>query len=76
MKIALMPAALALPAHAADTPSAKLIKDVEGVYKNRYSNRIVMPGKPDEKYEAEDVVDVVRLDDEHVYLQSPVRHAR
>lgn len=70
MKIVLMLAALALPVHAADTPSAKLIGDIEGVYKHRFSNRIIIPGKPDEKYEAEDIVEVVRHDDEHIYVHA------
>ena len=70
MIIALVLAALAVPAHAADTPSAKLIQDIEGVYKNRFPNRIVVPGKPDEKYEAEDIVEVVRHDDDHIYVRA------
>jgi hypothetical protein len=70
MKIALLLAALALPVLAAETPSSSLIKDIEGVYKHRFTNRIVVPGKPDEKYEAEDVVEVVRHDDEHIYVRA------
>lgn len=70
MKVALMLAALALPVYAADTPSARLIGDIEGVYKHRFSNRIMVPGKADEKYEAEDVVEVVRHDDEHIYVHA------
>lgn len=72
MKLLLILAVLALPAHAADTPSAKLINDVEGVYKHRFADRIVVSGKPDEKYEAENVVEVVRHDDDHVYLGASV----
>lgn len=68
MKTVLVLVALALPAFAADTPSAKLISELEGVYKHRFSDRIVVPGKPDEKYEAENVVEVVRHDPDHVYL--------
>jgi hypothetical protein len=73
MKIALLPALLALlalPLHAAEAPSAKLIKDLEGVYRNKVQSQIVMPGKPDEKFEAEDVVEVVRHDDQHVFLRA------
>jgi hypothetical protein len=51
MKIALLLAALAVPALAAD--SATLIKDIEGVYKN-----------------AEDVIEIVRRDDNHVYVHA------
>jgi hypothetical protein len=72
MKIALLLAALALPVHAAESPSLDLIKDIEGVYKNRFQNRIVVPGKPDEKYEAEDVVEVLHHDDSHIYVGGTV----
>ena len=70
MKVVLMLAALALPVLAADAPSAKLIGDIEGVYKHRFPNRIIVPGKPDEKYEAEDVLEVVRHDDQHIYVHA------
>lgn len=70
MKVVLMLAALALPAAAAATPAARLIGDIEGVYKHRFINRIIVPGKPDEKYEAEDVVEVVRHDDRHIYVHA------
>ncbi len=71
MIIALMlAAALAVPAHAPVTPSGKLIQDMEGVYKKRFPNRIVVPGAPDEKYEAEDIVEVVRHDDSHIYVRA------
>ena len=70
MKVVLMLAAMAIPAFAADTPSARLIGEIEGVYKHRFTNRIIVPGKPDEKYEAEDIVEVVRHDDEHIYVHA------
>ena len=75
MKIALLLAALALPVHAAESPSVQLIKDVEGVYKNRFSAKIVVPGKADEQYEAEDVVEVVRHDDNHIFVRAALTAA-
>lgn len=68
MKFVLILAALALPALAADTPSATLISEIEGVYKHRFPGKIVVAGKADEQYESEDVVEVVRQDDEHIYM--------
>jgi hypothetical protein len=70
MKIVHMLAALALPVAAADSPSARLIGDIEGVYKHRYTSRITIPGKPDEKYDVEDVVEVVHHDDAHIYVRA------
>ena len=75
MKIALLLVALALPVHAAESPSHDLIKDVEGVYKNRFSNRIVISGKPDEKYEAEDIIEVLQHDGSHIYVGGTVTGA-
>jgi hypothetical protein len=72
MKAVLILAMLAVPAHAADIPATKLINEVEGVYKHRISERIAVPGKPDEKYDAENVVEVVRHDHEHIYLGASI----
>lgn len=68
MKIALILLALALPALAADSPSAKLIKDIEG----SYEQRIDKPGKPGEKFEVDDRIDLLRLDDDSVYVHAGV----
>ncbi|MES2317859.1 MAG: hypothetical protein V4631_10235 [Pseudomonadota bacterium] len=75
MKTALLLAVLALPVHAADSPSAQMIKDVEGVYKNRFPAKIVVPGKADEKYEAEDVVEIVRHNDESIFVRASLTFA-
>lgn len=72
MKFVLILAVLAIPVYAADAPVAKLIADLEGVYKQRAAERIVVSGKPDEKYEAENVIEVVRHDPDHVYLGASV----
>jgi hypothetical protein len=55
MKIALLLAAvLALPLHAAEIPSAKLARDLEGAYQGGGA----------------DAVDVVRHDDEHLFVRA------
>ena len=72
MKIVLMLAVLAIPAYAVETHSAKLIKEVEGVYRHRFAHRIDIPGTREEKYEAEDVVEVVHHGGEHIFLRASV----
>lgn len=59
-------------AHAADPQAAsRLIGEIEGVYKKRFTNAVIAgPGKPDETYVAEDVVEIVRYDDTHIYLRA------
>ncbi len=62
--------ALALPAHAADTPSTKLIAGIEGAYRVQSQNTIKINGKATEKYVADDVIEIVRHDDTHVYVHA------
>lgn len=66
MKLALILLALALPAVAADSPSAKLIKDIEGAYEQR----IDKPGKPGDKFEVEDRIELLRLNDDSAYVHA------
>lgn len=64
--------ALALPALASDDPAA----DIEGVYKRRFMNAInAGPDRPAERYLAEDVVEIVREDADHVYLRAHLEFA-
>ena len=62
----------ALPVHAADKPptALELMRDIDGVYKERFQSGIVVPGKPDEAYQAENVIEIVPYDDTHVYLRA------
>ncbi len=62
--------ALALPVQSANAPSSKLIKDLEGVYQHRVPSKIVVPGKPDEQYEAEDVVEILGHGENSAYLRA------
>lgn len=68
----LLSAALALPALAADDPAGA----IEGVYKRRFMNAInAGPDRPAERYLAEDVVEIVREDPDHVYLRAHLEFA-
>jgi hypothetical protein len=47
---------------------------VAGVYKHRFHNAAIAgPGKPDEPYESEDVVEVVPVDASAVYLRAELQ---
>jgi hypothetical protein len=65
--------ALALHSFAAELPPAGTIKAVEGVYKQRFTNGIITPGKApgeaDTYYEAENILEIVRYDDKHIYIR-------
>lgn len=77
----LMSAALALPVLAAPAaPAAPAAEDpagaIEGVYKRRFMNTInAGPDRPAERYLAEDVVEFVREDADHVYLRAHLEFA-
>jgi len=63
---------LALPALAADkapTPRA-LMAQIDGVYKERFQSKIVVPGGADEAFQAENVVEIVPYDDTRLYLRA------
>lgn len=66
MKIALILLALAIPALAADSPSTKLAKDIEGVYEQRLDK----PGKPGQPAEAEDRIELLRHGDDALYINA------
>lgn len=56
------------------TPSAQaLMGKVAGVYKERFMSATIAPGKApmeaDEAYQAEDIVEIVPVDTEHVYVR-------
>ena len=71
---ALLIALCAVPvlAHAAADP----IAEIEGVYKHRFRNAMITPGKQpgeaDVGYDSEDVVEIVRYDDSHVYVRARI----
>lgn len=53
----------------ADPASDKLIGEIEGVYKNRFQSGFVSG----EKYQAEDVVEIVRYDDARIYVRAELQ---
>lgn len=70
--------ALSVPlAQAADkkpTPS-ELMHEIDGVYKHRFKNTMVVPGQANEAYESEDVIEIVPHDDDHLYLRAHLEFA-
>jgi hypothetical protein len=76
MKLYLLLLSLACctPAIAADNDAAALMKRIEGVYKHRFMSATITPGKApmeaDVPYQAEDVIEIVRYDDSHIYLRA------
>lgn len=71
MKIALILLALAFPAFAADSPSTRLIKDIEGAYEQRLDK----PGKPGQPAEAEDRIELLRHGDDALYVNAALTTA-
>lgn len=78
MKIFLLLLSFALPVAAAEVTPQALIKDMEGVYKHRFKNGVIAPGKApmedDQAYESENIVEIVRYDEEHVYVRAELQY--
>jgi len=53
----------------ADPAADKLIGEIEGVYKHRFQNGLVTG----EKYESEDVVEIVRVDPDRIYVRAELQ---
>lgn len=58
-------------------PPAGAIADMAGVYKHRFLNGIISPGKApmeaDISYESEDIVEIVSYDDRHIYVRAELQ---
>lgn len=50
-------------------PAQQLMQQIAGVYKHRFMSAAIVPGQADEPYQAEDVIEIVPYDDEHVYVR-------
>ncbi|MFB9289899.1 hypothetical protein ACFFTM_16290 [Pseudoduganella plicata] len=50
--------------------AAPAIADIEGVYKKRFKTTFQMPGVGETVEDAEDIVEVVRFDDDHVDVRA------
>jgi len=77
---ALVPLILALAAspavYAAEKKSpSELMHEIDGVYKHRFTNTMVVPGQADQAYASEDIVEVLPHDDMHVYLRAHLEFA-
>jgi hypothetical protein len=55
---------------AADDGAQQLMNRMAGVYKHRFMSGVVVPGKPDEPYQAEDVIEIVPVDADHMYVRA------
>jgi len=56
----------ALPA----TPALQAMERIAGVYKHRFMSAVIVPGTDkDESYQAEEVIEIVPYDSEHVYVR-------
>lgn len=51
---------------AADSSPAALIEELQGVYKFRFMNSLVTG----ERYQSEDIVEIVPFDDSHIYIRA------
>jgi len=50
---------------------AQLMREIDGVYKKRFTSGMIVPGQDkDEPYQAENIVEIVPYDDQHVYLRA------
>ena len=78
MKIFLLLLWFALPVAAVEVTPQALIKEMEGVYKHRFMNGIIAPGKAptqaDQAYESENIVEIVRYDDKRIYVRAELQY--
>lgn len=62
---------------AAEAAPAAAIAQIAGVYKHRFKNGIIAPGKApmeaDTPYESEDIVEIVAVDPTHVYIRAELQ---
>jgi hypothetical protein len=74
MKLLPVLLALAMQANATEVSPSKLIGEMDGVYKHRFKSATIEPGKApgeaDAPYQAEDIIEIVRYDDRHVYVRA------
>jgi hypothetical protein len=63
-------AVLSLPFAAGAQEAQQLMDKMAGVYKHRFMSGVVVPGKADEAYQAEDVIEIVPFDADHIYVRA------
>ncbi|WP_306396374.1 hypothetical protein [Telluria beijingensis] len=60
----------AVGASAAVSPAEQSMERIAGVYKHRFTSGIIVPGREEtESYQAENIIEIVPYDREHVYLR-------
>lgn len=59
-----------LPSLAGAQEAQQLMEKMAGVYKHRFMNGAVVPGKADEPYQSEDVIEIVPFDANHMYVRA------
>jgi hypothetical protein len=59
-----------LPSAANAQEGGQMMDKMAGVYKKRFQNGVIVPGKADEAYESEDVVEIVPFDADHLYVRA------
>jgi hypothetical protein len=60
----------ALSSAAAVQEAQQLMDKMAGVYKHRFTSGVVVPGKADEPYQAENVIEIVPFDADHIYVRA------
>lgn len=60
----------AVPAVACAQEAHTLMEKMAGVYKHRFMSGVVVPGKADEPYQAENVIEIVPVDANHIYVRA------
>jgi hypothetical protein len=74
LALALLAGSAAQAADKRPTPS-ELMHEIDGVYKHRFQNTMVVPGQANESYQSEDVIEVVPYDANHLYLRAHLEFA-
>lgn len=68
---------IATLAYGGELPSPLQIGDIEGVYKHRFMNGVITPGKApgeaDQPYQSEDIIEIVQYDPSHVYFRAELQ---
>jgi hypothetical protein len=68
--ILLLVCGLCASAQAQAQAPQQLMQQISGVYKERFQSAAIVPGKPDEPYQAEDVIEIVPYDADHLYVRT------
>ena len=77
MKLFFLLMMLSASAWSAEPASGNPISEIEGVYKHRFMNGTITPGKApgeaDQPYESEDIIEIVRHDQTHIYFRAELQ---